>query len=45
MVKSEEAGSRGICQNPELASNLEKTLAPASWARVWSTAGSGCRFL
>ena len=30
-----------ICQNPELASNLEKILAPTSWANVSSTFGRG----
>ena len=30
-----------ICQNPLLASNFEKTLAPASWESVSSTFGSG----
>ena len=33
---------RGICQNPELALSFEKTVAPASCARVGSTACIGC---
>ncbi len=31
----------GICQNPLLASNLLKILAPAIWAKVSSTLGIG----
>ena len=39
VVRGINSGNKGICQNPELASSLENTLAPASWASVWSTAG------
>ena len=42
VVSRADSGARGICQNPELASSLVNTLAPPSWARVGSTAGSGC---
>ena len=41
MVSNREDWDRGICQNPLLASNFEKTFAPASWAKVSSTFGSG----
>lgn len=34
--------SRGICQNPELASRVENTWAPASSATNCSTAGGEC---
>ena len=42
VVSNALSGDRGICQNPEFASNLVKTLAPANPANVCSTAGSGC---
>ena len=42
VVSGMDSGDRGICQNPELASSFENTLAPASWANVLSTAGRGC---
>ena len=42
VVRSVEPGARGICQNTELPSSVVKTLAPAYWASVWSTAGRGC---
>ena len=42
VVRSAEAGDRGICQTPELASNVANTFALASCARVWSMAGSWC---
>ena len=45
VVRGIDSGERGICQNPELASSLENTLAPASCAIVWSTEGRGCRSL
>ena len=45
VVSSREDYDRGICQNPLLASSLEKTLAPASWANVSFTLGSGCTSL
>ena len=38
VVSGIDSGDRGICQNPELASSLEKTFAPASWP---STDGNG----
>ena len=41
VVSSLELSSSGICQNPLLASNLLKTVAPASCARVSSTFGMG----
>ena len=41
VVRRREEGERGICQKPLLASNFEKTLAPASCASVSSTLGSG----
>ena len=34
VVSSAESGASGICQKPELASSLEKTLAPASCASL-----------
>ena len=43
VVRRDEAGSRGICQNPELASSLEKNFAPTSCVSVCSTAGSSER--
>ena len=42
VVSLAESGERGICQNPELASSLLRTVAPASCASTWSTAGKGC---
>ena len=42
VVKSADSGERDTCQNPEFASNLEKTFAPARCANVCSTAGKGC---
>ena len=45
VVRSREEGERGICQNPLLASNLEKIFAPLSRANVSSTFGSGCTSL
>ena len=42
VVSGIDSGDRGICQNPELASSLEKTFAPASWPSTWSTDGNGC---
>jgi len=41
VVKWRDSSIRGICQNPLLASNLVKQVAPASWANVSSTLGSG----
>lgn len=35
MVSLADSGASGICQNPELVSSLEKTVAPASYANVW----------
>ena len=40
--KDLDCPSRGICQNPQLASSLLKAVAPAIWARVSSTLGRGC---
>ena len=34
IIRSDEAGSSGICQNPELASSLEKNFTTASFVRV-----------
>ena len=42
VVRRDDAGANGICQNPELASNFANSHAPANCANVWSTAGSGC---
>ena len=44
VVRSHEEGERGICQNPLLASSLEKILAPLSHANVSLTFGSGCTY-
>ena len=41
VVRSAESLSRWICQNPELASNLEKIVASPNCARMWSTDGIG----
>ena len=38
-MSREDSLARGICQNPELASNLENIQVPAIWARICSTAG------
>lgn len=38
-------GRHGTYQKLELALSIENTQAPASWARTWSTAGNGWRFL
>ena len=43
VVNNAESGDRGTCQRPELASSLEKMMAPEIWARTWSTDGRGCR--
>ena len=45
VVRCWDSTASGICQKPEFSSNFVYTLAPASWARVWSTACSGCRSL
>ncbi len=45
VVSRVNCGASGICQNPELASSFEKILAPASCAKVWSTAGRTCHSL
>ena len=42
VVRCQELYSREICQNPQLALSLLKTVVPASCARVSSTLGSGC---
>ena len=42
VVSREDSSERGICQKPAFASSFDITLAPASWARTWSTAGRGC---
>ena len=39
VVSRDNSLARGICQNPELASNFEKYLALDTCARVGSTAG------
>ena len=41
VVSSADLCEKGICQNAELASSLVNTWAPASWASVDLTAGSG----
>ena len=40
VVRRDDSGVSGICQNPELASNFVKIFAPANCANVCSTAGS-----
>lgn len=40
-VKGQDCMAKGICQNPLLASNLLKVVAPDSWAKVSSTLGKG----
>ena len=45
VVRRRESSATGICQNPLLASNLLKTLAPVSCAKVSSTLGKGCTSL
>jgi len=42
VVSKADSRERGICQNPELASKVENTVAPASCVIVCSTAGKGC---
>ena len=42
VVRSRKLSASGVCQNPQLASSLLKTVAPASCARVSSTVGKGC---
>ena len=42
VVSNVESGDNGMCQNPELASSFVNSFAPANWASVWSTPGSGC---
>ena len=42
VVSNVESGDNGICQNPELASSFVNSFAPANWASVWLTPGSGC---
>ena len=42
VVSSLEDFARGTRQNPLLASSLENSFAPESWARVSSTCGIGC---
>ena len=39
VVSSADSSDNLICQKPEFASNLEKTFAPPSWAKVCSTDG------
>ena len=41
VVSFADPGERPICQNPEFASSLLNTVAPANCARVWSTLGKG----
>ena len=41
VVSGRDSGDNGICQNPLLASNLVKTVAPASCANASSTRGIG----
>lgn len=40
VVRRQELGESGICQNPLLASSLVNSLAPVSWANVSSTLGT-----
>ncbi len=42
VVKWRDSGASGICQNPQLASNLLDTVAPVNWASTSSTRGIGC---
>ena len=42
VVSFDDLGFISICQNPELASNLEKCLAPPSCAKVLSTEDRMC---
>ena len=39
VVRMADSSESRICQNPELASSFEKTLAPVSWAKICSTEG------
>ena len=41
VVSNRDEGASGICQNPLLASSLEKIFAPVIWAKVSSMVGSG----
>ena len=41
VVKLADSADNGICQKPELASKIEKTVTPESWANTCSTAGNG----
>ena len=41
VVSLDDSGDKPICHNPEFASSLLNTFAPASWASVWSTQGKG----
>ena len=41
-VNRADSTDKGICQNPELASRIENTVAPESWASICSMAGNGC---
>ena len=41
VVSGRDDSESGICQNPLLASSLEKTFAPVSWASVSSNFGIG----
>ena len=45
VVRSLDSSDSGTCQKPLFVSNLVNTLAPAIWARVESTLGSGCTSL
>ena len=42
VVINADSRARGSCQKTELASSLERMLAPASFPSTWSTDGSGC---
>ena len=41
VVSFADSGDRPFCPNAEFVSSLLNTVASASWARVWSTLGSG----
>ena len=42
VVNQADSTDKGICQNPKLASRIENTIAPESWASICSMAGNGC---
>ena len=42
VVNRADSSDKGICQNPELTSKIENTVAPESWPNICSIAGNGC---